>query len=228
VVKSATISAFSSVSVSEAYPQAALSILTKPLKGVGPATATLVISLANPDGIPFFSDELYAWLLQHDSDMGKLKLKYDLKEYQQLFDKWVEFRETPKREGFKAVDVEKAAYVIGHWDALPAEDKKKVSAGKIDGVKEESGGNQVHAVKEAIKVDVEEQNDEPAEGDDLEAVGDIMAAGGQPTEGTSTLEMAMKRKRVASPCQRANGVKKKKPVTSEESGTRRSNRLKNS
>ncbi|KAF9637106.1 CHL4 domain-containing protein [Lasiodiplodia theobromae] len=40
----------------------ALDVLTKALKGVGPATASLVLACREPRSTPFFSDEMYRWM----------------------------------------------------------------------------------------------------------------------------------------------------------------------
>lgn len=133
-IKSTTKSVFSGIIAVDAVnvcPDAALSALTKPLKGVGPATATLLLAICAPDDILYFSDELYAWLVSphQSSSTNKLKLKYDVKEYRCLFEAWLEFWHSSLSRGLrdvKAVDVEKAAYVLGHWDGLAPADKKKV------------------------------------------------------------------------------------------------------
>ena len=131
------------------------------LIGVGPATATLLLSLADPDDVPFFSDETYAWLCRRpgeeeddDDDEkeetrgprrkggakvkgkagskaeggGKLKLRYNWKEYGELFDAVQRLRRRLADEGSQgekggkkaavgALDVEKVSWVLGHYDA---------------------------------------------------------------------------------------------------------------
>ncbi|OJD21060.1 hypothetical protein ACJ73_07601 [Blastomyces percursus] len=76
LIKSTTTTAFSqlqdalSKAGGEAFPSTPLETLTGPLRGVGPATASLFLSVAPSDatynmGInaaPFFSDELFNWL----------------------------------------------------------------------------------------------------------------------------------------------------------------------
>lgn len=91
------------------------------LKGVGPATGTLVLSVFQ-DGVPFFEDELYAWLL---SD-SKTKLKYNVKEYLELLDKLQDVRGRLKMAR-RAWDFEKVAYVCEHWDHVEVADKKQVT-----------------------------------------------------------------------------------------------------
>lgn len=45
----------------EKFPSEALDILTKALRGVGVATASLVLSLASTADVPFYSDDVYLW-----------------------------------------------------------------------------------------------------------------------------------------------------------------------
>ncbi|KAJ5610812.1 hypothetical protein N7510_007531 [Penicillium lagena] len=51
----------------EAFPRPSLDALTKPLRGIGPATASLILSISTAEGdashqIPFYSDDVYLWL----------------------------------------------------------------------------------------------------------------------------------------------------------------------
>ena len=89
----------------------ALTELNK-LKGIGPATASLLLSVYDPDQAPFFSDELFRWAFW-DSGKGKgwdRPIKYTPKEYLELFQQVQELRE---RLEVKAVEAEKVAYVLG-------------------------------------------------------------------------------------------------------------------
>jgi hypothetical protein len=93
---------------------AALKKLTE-LKGIGPATASLLLSVGKPDEVPFFSDELFRWCVwdEEGSPGGwQRKIKYNVKEYEQLVEGVRALRE---RLGGKviAVDVEKVAWVLG-------------------------------------------------------------------------------------------------------------------
>ena len=47
------------------------------LRGVGPATASLVLSVAFPMDVPFFGDEVFEWLCGGEGP-EKRKLKYDV------------------------------------------------------------------------------------------------------------------------------------------------------
>ncbi len=54
------------------------------LKGVGPATASLILSLVYPENIPFFSDEATVDVLSPAG--GRKGIKYTMKTYKELFD----------------------------------------------------------------------------------------------------------------------------------------------
>ncbi|OIW26104.1 hypothetical protein CONLIGDRAFT_656656 [Coniochaeta ligniaria NRRL 30616] len=84
---------------------AALGILTK-LKGIGPATASLLLSVLHPERVIFFADEAFYWLCCSGQ---KESIKYNAKEYQTLSDR---AGELCKRLKIKAVDVERVAFVI--------------------------------------------------------------------------------------------------------------------
>ena len=64
IIEEATAAAFASIpnsvsSTDDAFPKASLEALTNPLRGVGPATASLILSVAAGENnqVPFFSDE---------------------------------------------------------------------------------------------------------------------------------------------------------------------------
>jgi hypothetical protein len=79
------------------------------LAGVGPATASLVLSVCEPGDVPFFGDELFRWVTWGESvgggkDAGwKRKIKYDVKEYRVLF------------EGVRALRERLNVKVRGRW-----------------------------------------------------------------------------------------------------------------
>lgn len=81
------------------------------LKGVGPATGTLVLSIVQPKIVPFFEDELYFWL--HPGHLGKLK--YDKAEYRSLLTKALDII---LNKNVEAHALEKTAYVLMHADKL--------------------------------------------------------------------------------------------------------------
>ncbi|GKT43132.1 uncharacterized protein ColSpa_03313 [Colletotrichum spaethianum] len=84
---------------------AALNILTK-LKGIGPATASLLLAVHYPQKVLFFSDEAYYWLCNKGQ---KASLKYNMKEYESLN---AEARKLMKDLDVSAIEVEKVAYVL--------------------------------------------------------------------------------------------------------------------
>ncbi|KAF6837755.1 DUF1479 domain protein [Colletotrichum plurivorum] len=85
--------------------ESALKLLTK-LKGIGPATASLLLSVHYPERVLFFSDEAYYWLCNKGQ---KASLKYNMKEYESLS---TEARKLMRRLSVSAMDVEKVAYVL--------------------------------------------------------------------------------------------------------------------
>jgi hypothetical protein len=86
------------------------------LRGIGPATASLLLSVHQPDTVPFFSDELFRWTqwdVEDKKGEGKgwgRKIKYNVGEYKEVLKSVGELRE---RLGVRAVDAEKVAYVLG-------------------------------------------------------------------------------------------------------------------
>jgi len=76
------------------------------LKGIGPATASLLLAVHDPDNVIFFSDEAFYWLCCGGS---KAPIKYNMKEYAELTER---SNALTKRLGVKAVDVERVAYVL--------------------------------------------------------------------------------------------------------------------
>lgn len=83
----------------------ALKILTK-LRGIGPATASLLLAVLDPDRVIFFADEAYYWLCCGGKQAD---IKYNAKEYEDLS---ARAHELCKRLNVRAVDVEKVAYVM--------------------------------------------------------------------------------------------------------------------
>ncbi|KAL1797502.1 hypothetical protein ACET3X_004108 [Alternaria dauci] len=104
----------------------ALKILVE-LRGVGPATASLLLSVLRPAEIPFFSDELFRWCMW-DEQVGsgkegkgwQRKIKYNLKEYEMLLERVNVLRLTLGKELGKrdttasAIDIERVAWVLGN------------------------------------------------------------------------------------------------------------------
>lgn len=97
----------------------ALDIVCK-LSGIGPATGTLILNLYDPASIPFFQDELFAWLFPQSKGS---KLKYNQKEYRQLIEAT---HPVLQRLKVTAVELEKVSYVLGHTDVLDQEAKQQL------------------------------------------------------------------------------------------------------
>jgi hypothetical protein len=98
--------------------------LSRPLKGVGPATASLLLAVHDSSNIVFFSDELYRWLL-HDGK--KVSPKYTVKEVKDLFSKAKSFMSRIK---CSPIELEKAAFVIiKENEPVPEPKAKKVPSG---------------------------------------------------------------------------------------------------
>jgi hypothetical protein len=76
------------------------------LKGIGPATASLLLSVHDSARVPFFSDELYQWIV-HDGK--KVTIKYNMKEYEELV---AGIEKLIDRLGVDARDAEKVAFVL--------------------------------------------------------------------------------------------------------------------
>lgn len=84
---------------------AALEVLTR-LKGIGPATASLLLAVQDPENVIFFADEAFYWLC---SNGKRNPIKYNSKEYMDLTQK---AQDLAKRLSVKAVDIERVAYVL--------------------------------------------------------------------------------------------------------------------
>jgi hypothetical protein len=114
VIQSTTAQAWDDLTAAEptiASVSSALNTLVT-LRGIGPASASLLLSVLAPEDVPFFSDELFRWITASKTGNGvwEKPIKYDKKEYQTLVQGvW----RTKKRLGVSAGDVEKVAYVLG-------------------------------------------------------------------------------------------------------------------
>ncbi|GAP84307.1 putative duf1479 domain protein [Rosellinia necatrix] len=76
------------------------------LRGIGPATASLLLSVHDPEQVIFFSDEAFWWLC---CDGQRSPIKYNAKEYQQLN---TAANSIAKRLQVGATDIERVAYVV--------------------------------------------------------------------------------------------------------------------
>ncbi|KAI1378799.1 hypothetical protein F4677DRAFT_443285 [Hypoxylon crocopeplum] len=105
----------------------ALNKITK-LRGVGPATASLLLSVHDPSRVIFFSDEAFYWLC---CDGQKSPIKYNAKEYQELN---AAAQTLVKRLEVDATDVEKVAYVLmkeGISETQSMNGKQNTSASEV-------------------------------------------------------------------------------------------------
>lgn len=129
------------VAPKDAFPKASLDALTAPIRGVGPATASLILSIATVFGdakkqVPFYSDDVYLWLCltdfpegpdskeqkpsKHKKPDGELIAKYNMNEYRDLWNASQELRARLNNgAGEKSgdgpvsfIDIERAAYVL--------------------------------------------------------------------------------------------------------------------
>ncbi|KAK3175298.1 hypothetical protein OEA41_002545 [Lepraria neglecta] len=110
------------------------------LKGIGPATASLLLSCYDPMKVPFFSDELYRYLhFEEAKSKGwDRKISYTMKEYKSLFEKLQTLRERLEKENKRqvsAIDIEKMAYVLGK--EAPMKDPDAIIFTRIDDDEEE-------------------------------------------------------------------------------------------
>ena len=92
------------------------------LRGIGPATASLLLSVHDPDNVIFFSDEAFYWLCR---DGKKAPIKYTTKEYMELSSA---AKSIIERLRVKATEVEKAAYVLMRQGAPNATSVKEADA----------------------------------------------------------------------------------------------------
>lgn len=116
-VREVTRSAFAIYESNNADYSKAVTALSK-LKGIGPATASLLLSCYDPVKVPFFADELYRYLHWEEAkNKGwDRKIKYTMKEYKDLFDSLQILRERLEKESGEkvtAIEIEKMAYVLG-------------------------------------------------------------------------------------------------------------------
>lgn len=135
---------------------------------MGPATASLLLSVAYPDDVPFFADEILGWLR---GGKDKAKLKYDWKEYKEVWEGVRALRDAAEkgageRERVSAEDVERGAWVVELVRGMGLENA--AVAGKEDrsGDVEEGEGNEglqtgFMDVREKVGIEYED-NDIPS------------------------------------------------------------------
>ncbi|KAF5012077.1 hypothetical protein FDECE_1851 [Fusarium decemcellulare] len=94
--------------------EATLGVLTK-LKGIGPATASLLLAIHDATRVIFFADEAFWWICCQGKQSP---IKYNAKEYRTLCSNVDDLRD---RLGVSASDVEKVAYVLMKGSVQPGE-----------------------------------------------------------------------------------------------------------
>jgi len=89
-----------------------------------------------PEHVPFFGDEVFEWLCGEGADK-KRKMKYDVKEFKEMWEKWQELKQKLEKEGerivIRADEVEKVGFVCGHWDVVVK------AAEMVNGLGDENG-----------------------------------------------------------------------------------------
>lgn len=115
-VRTTTKNAFKEYAADNSKFAKSITTLAK-LKGIGPATASLLLACYDPAKVPFFSDELFRYLNWSDVNTRgwDRKISYNMKEYKDLFEKVQVLRERLEKESgeaIKAIDIEKCAYAL--------------------------------------------------------------------------------------------------------------------
>lgn len=94
----------------------ALRILREGLKGIDDTRGSLLLSLAFPDTVPFFSEALYQWI-NWDRETGwTQKCRWDNDAYKVILRKVDSLKKRYLQDGLrvKAIDVEKVVFVLKH------------------------------------------------------------------------------------------------------------------
>lgn len=144
-----TTKAFELYSSSDESPLPALKVLTQ-LRGIGPATASLLLSVLVPKDVPFFSDELFRWSCWDEAGAGgwKRSIKYTAKEYAMVVESVGVLRKRLGEE-VHAVDVERVAWVLGKEGM----DIDAGITGEEGSVQVKGGGDgEVEASKSMVKI----------------------------------------------------------------------------
>lgn len=81
--------------------------LKEPLKGIGPATASLILSVRDPDHVTFFSDEVFKWLVNDGEH--KPTPKYNIAEFEKVHSA---AKALSTRLRVNPLQIEKVAFVI--------------------------------------------------------------------------------------------------------------------
>jgi hypothetical protein len=145
------------------------------LNGIGPAGASLLLAVAEPAMVPFFSDEAFAWLTWvppgtggKDGDGWKRKLRYNSKEYLEMCRRCDELKE---RLGIRADEAEKVAWVMRHADLDQTASEAGKGKVKVERSQDKIVDQEKVAEKEQVKLKTDEKKRKMAtskddEGDD--------------------------------------------------------------
>jgi hypothetical protein len=94
------------------------------LKGIGPATGSLILAIHDPENVIFFSDEAYRWLVKGGE---KVKILYKTSEFEELFSR---AKKLQARLKASPIDIEKVAYVVVKENEQPTESKPDTPGGR--------------------------------------------------------------------------------------------------
>lgn len=130
-----------------------MTILVK-LRGVGPATASLLLSVLNKItklAPPFYSDEAAEYIFQEFGDQKEIKLKYSMAEYIKWLDLFVGLNEEFK---YDFTDLENGIWTITKNEYYQLEPKRqgKDDTGEIE-LRKEDNGKRVKNKEEEEEVD---------------------------------------------------------------------------
>ncbi|KAI9800947.1 MAG: hypothetical protein M1833_003084 [Piccolia ochrophora] len=130
-IKEVTQAGFDAYTKDPSDPAPSLKKLSQ-LSGIGPATASLLLSVYDQSRVAFFSDEAYRWIL-YLPEKGQgwdRPIKYTAKEYATYLGGVRETRQRMKEESGRdvsAADIERVGYILGKEKAtiVPGGEKRK-------------------------------------------------------------------------------------------------------
>ncbi|KAI1473821.1 kinase-like protein [Daldinia eschscholtzii] len=98
----------------------AMDILVKGLQGVGPSRASLILSTAFPDSLPYFSRGLYQWTHWDEDNGWGQEFKWTSDKYRCVLQQVTALVESHsvRDRVIRAVDVEKVAFVLEHESCI--------------------------------------------------------------------------------------------------------------
>ncbi|KAA8575642.1 hypothetical protein EYC84_004765 [Monilinia fructicola] len=106
-VEAATKDAFAHYKAHPTEIDVVISKLKEPLMGIGPATASLILSVYDPEHVTFFSDEVFKWLVNDGEH--KPTPKYSVAEFQKVH---TAAKTLAARLRVNPLQIEKVAFVI--------------------------------------------------------------------------------------------------------------------